>query len=158
MACEGYDDDGLWIHTTVSTVMAYADYNRPPPERQSDIALPISLAQSAREQLCFGAFHSALQPGGRHYSSHAVKLSFVGWIDFIPNLCSSEPCIRYISIAIGAALLALESGHGQLRIKGLQAYNMALCEMAKALAQPTWHLRHGLLAVGRLLTFYDVCA
>lgn len=127
------------------------------PRRDVIIALSSSLARSARDQLYYGAFSSALLPSGSQYSARAVELSFVGWAGLIPQLRESEEALRCVSLAIGTAILSIESQDMQLRIKSLQAYNRAICEVAKAIKQPDWYQRDGLVATGRLLTFYDVC-
>lgn len=69
--------------------------------------------------------------------------------------CLVEAIVR-LSISIGTLLLALDAQDTQVRVKSMQTYNRAICEVAKALKGADWYQRDGLMATARLLSFYEV--
>ncbi|EXV03854.1 hypothetical protein X797_003653 [Metarhizium robertsii] len=69
--------------------------------------------------------------------------------------CPVEAIVRP-SISIGTLLLPLDAQDTQLLVKGIQTYNRAICEVAKALKGADWYQRDGLMATARLLSFYEV--
>lgn len=119
-------------------------------------ALPDSLVRSAREQLYFGLLISAMLPGGRPYSAGAIKFASVGWTNHVPTLYDTEPALKCATVALSMSLLAEDNGDAQLRIKGLQTYNHAVYQVARALQRPDWFQRDGLLAAARLMASYEV--
>ncbi|KAH0596810.1 hypothetical protein MHUMG1_05118 [Metarhizium humberi] len=68
--------------------------------------------------------------------------------------CPVEAIVRP-SISIGTLLLALDAQDTQLRVKSIQTYERASCEVAKALKGADWYQRDGLMATARLLSFYE---
>ncbi|KAK2592341.1 hypothetical protein QQS21_009960 [Conoideocrella luteorostrata] len=99
---------------------------------------------------------SAMLPGGRAYSTTAQTYASGGWTSTIPELYDSESTLRYASMATAASIIASDNNDEQLRIKGLQTYNRAVGEASKALQQPDWYKRDGLLAASRLMATYEV--
>ena len=122
----------------------------------ADIILPEALGHSATEQLIFGAFISAIWPGGRQYSTEAIHVSSVGWINLIPNFQHRDNALRYATIAIGTVLMSIDYQDDSLHITSVQTYNRAVFEVVKALKHKNWTQRDGLLIAARLLSFYEV--
>lgn len=96
-------------------------------------------------------------PCGRPYSIEAGKLSSVNWSRYIAPLYDSEAALRYATVAISSSIIGRQQGDRQLRLKGIQAYNLAVVTMAKALQQPDWYLRNGLLVAARVMANFEVC-
>lgn len=174
--CEGYTDAYVWVpqsreedrdshtaskpdsiqtgqqtETTQQGLIRYRNY-----DDALSVALPTALSKSAREQLYFGLFTDAMFPSGRVYSQEATKLSSVSWSRHISTLYTTEAALRYATLAVSSSIIGRQQGDMQLRLKGIQMYNMAVLAMARALKQPDWYLRDGLIVAARVMANFEV--
>lgn len=123
---------------------------------QDQITLPDPLARTAREQLYVGRLCSASLPYGRRYSKQASDFTSNGWPRYIGSLYDTEETVRYITLAMSAAVLGVENRDSQLHLKGLQTYGRALQAMERAVGNAHQCVSDGLLAAARMMQLYEV--
>lgn len=123
----------------------------------ADILLPAHLARSAREQLYMGFFGSTmLAANTTNPSDAAMNFASMGWTRHIGPLYETDPAVRCAALATSSAIIATLHGDKQLQVKGIQAYNGAVLEMAKGLQRTNWYKRDGLLAAARIMATFEV--
>lgn len=160
LVCEGYTwNRSVWINSTGGENRRYGKASSALPERRGGtpvITLHDSLAVAAREDRYVGLYLAAFLPNGRLFSQHASQISSAGWLRYHDELCRSEKTLRFITLAHGLSMMATRDGDSQLKLKGFEAYRMALHEMRTAVQDPQRSTGDGLLAAIRLFRFYEV--
>ncbi|KAJ5335536.1 hypothetical protein N7452_007939 [Penicillium brevicompactum] len=160
LVCEGYTwNRSVWINSTGGENRRYGKASSALPERRGGtpvITLHDSLAVAAREDRYVGLYLAAFLPNGRLFSQHASQISSAGWLRYHDELCRSEKTLRFITLAHGLSMMATRDGDSQLKLKGFEAYRMALHEMRTAVQDPQRSTGDGLLAAIRLFRFYEI--
>lgn len=67
-----------------------------------------------------------------------------------------DPTLRYATLAVSTSIIGAQNEDTQLKMKGLEAYGVAVNEMNKSLRDPVRCRGDGLLAAVRLLRIYEV--
>lgn len=125
-------------------------------DTKSQIVLADSLVKTAREQLYMGQLRSTMLPQGGQFSSEAWRLSAPGWAGLITEFYDTEPSLKYVTFAMAMGCLATQSNDGQLRVKSLQTYNMAVHELSTSLQKRDAYKRDGLIIASGLMASFEV--
>ncbi|KAF4984015.1 hypothetical protein FZEAL_720 [Fusarium zealandicum] len=166
--CEGYRRQAIWLNSEGSQQTAYSksvakDAPRTSPETLSDaqtLPTPVlhdSLAITARTQNYTGRFWSDYLSGGNGFSLKASGTTKTQWIRLYDELCRTEATLNYVTMALSTATLGANNNDNQLKTKGLQAYGLAMQQLANSIRSKGSY-NDGVLAAIQLMCVFEITA